>query len=307
MRKKFSYGIVLGLVLVLFLQSCTGGGQTNFVSDDDFRKGTSSVSVNFVKDLPPQELLEDSVFQVGVEVQNNGAYNITNGFLNINYDQAYVDLFTTPNKNLDLDGRNRFLKEGETDSFFFEGKTRVLETESTRRTVPLIATMCYQYQTILDEVLCLDSDFISNRDTGVEVCKAENKKYGGQGAPVVIREVNYNVIPTETNQAKTTFDILIQHKSASQSLVIDSDNYRSACSSNIGDSNLNVVKFQVSLSDQVLDCGDNFVTLRNDEARIRCESQPIPEIFLPFEAPLYIELDYGYMASVSTSFDILRP
>lgn len=303
MKKIFIY-----LVLMLLLQSCSGNiGGSEVPVDNDYRKGSLGVSLGFLEGVPPEEIIENSAFQVGVELKNLGAYNISGGYLDISYDEDYVQIYSPRSQNVFLEGKNVFNKEGEEKILFFTAESLELETQSQSHTIPIIASFCYRYETILEELICVGSKFETRKDKGDPVCEVQDKSYGGQGSPVVISKVEYNVVPVgDTENSQVLFEIEINHKDSVGGLVSNYDSYRSSCQGKLSSDDLNVVNVKAYLSDFKLDCGDESFTFREGKYVLRCSSEEIPSIIMPYEAPLYVKLNYGYVVSESTSIDIFR-
>jgi hypothetical protein len=309
--------IVVVVFSLLFMSGCGSSGNTiNYISDNQFRTGTNGVTMEFVQNSPPESMIEDAEVSVGVKLHNDGAYNVQNGYLVVSYDKDYLTLFNTGQKSFNLEGKNKYNKAGEEKSIFFDGKTSVLEVESQRHDVPIVASICYQYNATLLDLLCFDTPDLPNKEKGKTICSYKSDySYSGQGAPVSISNVKLTLSYSEVTQKfKPIIDFEISHTasgfSSDKGLVVNYDNYRSACTSSGSSSfdNLNLVKFEASISDEILSCNkeEGTVTLRDGKANVRCTGNYIEAGYLPYQAPLKIDLLYGYMTTTSTTMQVIR-
>ena len=293
------------LFVLLLLFGCSGYRDVDTI--DRYRTGYRGAEISFVRNAPPREILQDSLFSIGVEVHNRGATSIERGYLSLNYDSDYIRLFSASSKTISLEGRNPFNPQGESRPFFFEGTTLLLDPESARRTVPIIASFCYPYTTTLVDTVCLDFPHITSRERGLSVCTLQDKRYQGQGAPVGVSSVDITITSGQSQGiVKPIFDIIITH--SGRGIVLDPDNYVGPCVARGSTNNLNTVRIaRATISDIPLVCNTDVITLRDGSARVRCElSQGVYEAMLPFEAPLSIILEYGYMSSATVQTDILK-
>ena len=81
---------------MLVVAGCEGGTKKEQrpITDVDLRKGTDGLTMEFVKNAPPESVFEDTVFPIAVRLHNEGAEDIKeSGKLVFGFETAYVDLF----------------------------------------------------------------------------------------------------------------------------------------------------------------------------------------------------------------------
>lgn len=293
------------LIILIFLVGCTSS--TGIPTNELFLTGYNGVSIQFVRNTPPSEITERTPFVIGIDAHNRGPVDVSQAFLVLSYDRDYIRLHSGDSKVIALEGRNVFNPSGELRSFFFEGETRSLDQESLRRDVPIIASLCYRYNTTLSDVFCLDQTYSSSQERGRVICRPEDKRYSGQGGPVGISSVDMTILSSSSSMAAHVyFDIIIRH--SGRGIVINPDNYRQVCTSGSPGEHINKVRVvTATLSDIPLTCSEEELILRNNEARLRCQTiQAINVAAFPFNAPLVVQLDYGYIESTTKNIQIIR-
>ncbi|MFT4325948.1 MAG: hypothetical protein ACMXYK_00420 [Candidatus Woesearchaeota archaeon] len=282
------------MVLVLLLSSCMNQGADSI---RNYRTGMVEPTITFMRDMPPAEIPTNTNMQIGIEVHNRGGYDIQNGYLSINFDGDYFNA-NQRSSTVNLEGRNQFNPQGESRPFFFQGTTLDLEAQSLSKTIPVIASFCYPYTTVLEDNVCIDFSFDTGREQGRPVCTPSDLRYSGQGAPVGVRSIGYTV-GDDNGEVTLYFSFEVQ----SRGLVVRPENFRAPCTS-AQSTGLNRALFSASLSDHPLNCVDE-INLRDGSATVRCETtHRIESQWLPYEAPLRVEISYGHMVSKSTSFEI---
>ena len=104
MKKKT---IILFLVIVvLFSFGCKKSSQLYEPEKIEYHIGTEGLVIVVVKDMPPDIVFENSEFVVGIELENKGAYDVSDGVVAIvGLDPKYTkiekeqELFTIPGKS----------------------------------------------------------------------------------------------------------------------------------------------------------------------------------------------------------------
>jgi len=328
MNKK--YFLITLVILLVFISSCGGSGRGSgtSISDVDVRKGFDSLSVEFLKNSPPESVYEDSPFPLVLKVWNKGADNIgTNqGALAIGFEKDYVNL------NLEnFESSERFSPQAEKDRIRFSlegrsirnpiGEQEILElslntksvgAQSETRTSNLFVTACYDYGTVLGTEICVDTD-INNINPGRKACSAQDKVFAqGQGSPVAITKIETKMLPdVDNNRIKPHFIIHIENKGNGE--VIKPGSFDIVCSSEgISFKEFNLVEVKAALSEQILRCTSpftdeegTFAKLRDKKSMVRCTlEQGIDRNLDSYTTPLLVELDYGYTFTVSKEFTI---
>ncbi len=302
-------GILLFVVL-LFI-NCTGSsfGDSQKKVDDDFKTGVGSLDMTFDRNSPPRQLIQEQQSVVVLQLQNNGAFEIQNGFVSLNIDSSVLRI--TDNamfKRFSLEGRSANFPRGEETVVTFPIQTRQLSQESQVQKTQIIASACYDYATEVFTEICIDADPHNLRDTSDKVCQVDDVRPGNSGGIVNVENIEVSFI--QHNQFVTP-SITIHLQKSGSDLVYEYGRGAYFCTSSATSrdtaESVDVVDLQVVLSDRVLECNTNRVTFQDNGASITCTGLPIDtDLTQTFKAPLLIVLEYGIMSSTSTSIDVVR-
>ena len=304
--------IVYLILFLLVIAGCTGSftSQTGTVPASEiqntYRTGWQGVVLQTMRNLPPQEIFTDSNFMIGIEAHNRGAYDIDNGLIVLVYDEDYVQLHQK-SIGFSLEGKNPFFQRGETKQFFVDGQTKSLGSESVQRSLPFYIFACYPYEAILVETICLDVSYETNQFSGQSTCTfRQGNSFSGQGGPVGISATSYTVTEDrQTLSGRFIVDITLRH--SGRGSVVDAPSFYSACTQGITQDMADRVKIrEVALSDVTLNCNRDEVVLRNNQATIQCSVDGLPAHLFPYNAPLRIELEYGYVETLNTNVLLKR-
>src|SRR3989338_3068783 len=84
--------VVMPLFLLFFLSAC-GNEPITQVHFKELQTGTKGLTMNFVKGMPPSENYEKTDFGVGLEIRNQGAWDVTNAKIRIGgFDPSSLNL-----------------------------------------------------------------------------------------------------------------------------------------------------------------------------------------------------------------------
>ena len=187
--------VFLILLIVLFVVGCQN---TPFQRDSkgvDYRTGVSEVEVEFVKNVPPYEVYENSQFQIVPRIVNKAAYPIENGVVTlVGFDRRYFEVFPLTEEFGYLEGRSELNPVGGiwiTDPPF-DGIAGELTKRNSYR-VGFLARVDYSSFVEYAETVCINSDLYNVHDAGCTV--DVEKTYSGQGAPVAITEMEQIITP----------------------------------------------------------------------------------------------------------------
>ena len=209
----FSCSLKNGLTNPLSSAPKTGAKKTV----EDLRTGTEGMSVGFTPNNPPATIyVEDSQpnkVDVIVELSNKGAYPQPEDntppsgkvFLS-GYDQNILEF--NPNSydlvKKSLYGKSLIDLRGGSDIAIFNGEIK--DTLKVDKYEPiLLATLCYNYQTIAGPPVCIDPD-PHPQVNQKKVCEAAPVTLTSQGAPVAVVGIDVNALAT-----KTIFTITIKN------------------------------------------------------------------------------------------------
>lgn len=330
-------------MILIVITGCIDLTKKGTTTVSSLYKGTSGLKLSFVKNAPPSRIFENTNFNVIVQIENKGAYDVRDISEGMDYERAQMgEIVITPESGyVDFEkiDESEGILPGDNGAFFeIRGKSlsnpvgdeivvysnlkaRELSSLSAVHSSSVFATVCYPYQTKLSTSVCIDPD-IYNLKPKKKACEVKNLAFSGQGAPVAITKIEVQMIP-EGDKVKPMFLVHIENKGDGE--VVKRDNYHAACGATIGTSEetelykyFNVINVKESkLSTQALDCeqGDTEeIVLRGKKGTIKCVfseegalKDGISKEDDAYIAPLTIILDYGYTSTISKQFNIEKP
>ncbi|MBI2652173.1 hypothetical protein HYX00_01800 [Candidatus Woesearchaeota archaeon] len=252
MRKKLKLII---FILILFIIGCSAQSGSKKTQDIDVRVGFNGLTLEFLKNSPPQRIFEGDNFPVVIKVKNIGAYDVDKdkAFLSLGIENDYnkqLKLLTTGKVNLYKESNDKNIEN--TATFGLEGRSKInskggeeivnynivagkVDPQSEFHSSTVIATLCYPYQTILDATFCMDTD-PSNLRPGKKVCNLQDLSFSnGQGAPVTISKIEVQMLPSQESQqnpqgyGKIVPQFLIYIENRGSGIVIKNDAFKDFC------------------------------------------------------------------------------
>ncbi|MFQ5621702.1 MAG: hypothetical protein ACE5FT_07750, partial [Candidatus Nanoarchaeia archaeon] len=147
------------LCLLIILAGCQG--QTR---DErrvvNWRVGNMGLNMRFLPDLPPPRVYDDTELTVVLEVNNMGATPVgPNDRIYLSgFDPAYITGISTFGLPLeDSEGKTSYNIQGTTQFATFQATPIKLSSRSIDFIpINLLATVCYNYQTVATENVCVD-------------------------------------------------------------------------------------------------------------------------------------------------------
>ena len=326
------------IIAIFLLAGCKGfTTEKHPITNVDIYKGTDALKMDFLKNAPPKEVFEDTLFKAAIELRNNGAFDIKSGYLTLTLEDDYVSIDEWPVKKplvaiegcvrmiFELEGKSLINTEGDYDITEITLKAKKMEKDELSEThaTSILATACYAYQPKATETVCIDTDIHKLR--GMEKACAideKGKSLASQGAPVAITKIETEMLPKDDNSISPHF--IIQIKNKGNGVVIGYDKVREACSYGpIQDDDFNRVEVKVYLSKKdkegeegkQLDCDPELEGINAGKARLKDNKEDsirsvldegIDKNLGTYSTPLYIELNYGYTSTISEEVTIKK-
>lgn len=296
---------------------------------DEIYKGTDGLVMSFWKDTPPKEVYastdtERAQFDIAIELQNKGAYNIEQGWLTLVLENDYmlidewkqgehISYSGDSRATFDLEGKSLLNPIGGKDLTTIRiNANKFPETLSETHTSSILLAACYKYQTSVYENVCVDTDVYNLRNLD-KPCNVKDMSLTSQGAPIAITKVEVQMMPHENqDRIKPIFTIYVENKGNGE-VIKSGVAIENACSSGslrIKENDINVVDIKAYLSgrEYQLDCNPGYVKLKEKQGVIRCSLKDGKEKqYGTYEAPLIIDLDYGYMQTIAKEVTIKKP
>jgi len=229
MKKKILF------IILLFIAGCSGIRE----SVVDFHKGTEGLSIDFLENAPPDEiiLIEGNEFLIGVGMENRGAATILEGSLKITSFKDYIDIKGGSDcrfqKNINngiicdlprLRGKSLEMKEGEFSPLYLnaeldsekinkeeEGITDILETINIESE--------YKYNTEASIDICVND--VKDVFDIEKSCEAKPETLSGQGAPVAVSKIEYFTSNINSEKNRIDFMITFEDKGSEQDKIKD--------------------------------------------------------------------------------------
>jgi len=298
--------------------------------------------MEFFENAPPKEIFENSILPIGLRLYNEGAYDISGGYLSVGLENDYMEMYDGSLKSIhervnfrdpehiqfDLKGKTVEHPEGEEEVITFTVNTKdlnVRDPQSETHMSLVSITSCYEYQTKAVETVCIDTDvygFKGRIETsdGKGACEVKPLTLKSQGAPVAVTKIDGEMLPDKDDPStiKPRFTITVKNLGIGQ--VVKKESIRAACSSDpVGYEEWNHINVKVYIStiseDNKLDCDvtnykardDGEIILKQKEESIRCSyEEGFEETRGVFSSPLYILLEYGYTDTISREVKIKK-
>jgi hypothetical protein len=288
-----------------------GSDLENRPPDVDYHKGTRALEFHFLDQMPPSTLYENSDFEIWLELMNNGASDIRDGYITFSgFQSKYVGLEKTEHQ-FDLDGKSLYSPNGEKTYLELSGETHEVHDSLDAIEVPLTVNACYRYFTYFSGDLCLSSG--KPQAVSRPSCTNENlvTVSGGQGGPLAVQGIDVETIPSRT---MITYVFTIAIRNSGSGDVRHPQAYQKDCvGPALSSDEVDVFTMQATIgNDQTLECTQDGNEL-DDEGiyklpsaftesedakshdiicRYRTESD-----FQSYKTKLNLRLEYGYVQS----------
>jgi hypothetical protein len=325
---------ILFIAFLFLIVGCSkfSSNKTPPTTTKDLYSGTDSLEIEIIEKNPPEEVYDNSVFNLGLLLRNQGPFNIESGYIALSLEEDFMsiqdwdveDVLGSPiSKNVilfNINGKNLENREGDKGYVTASILTKEIpKSQPKEHNSPLILTTCYPYQTILSETVCVDTD-IFNLNEENKACEIKDFSSSSQGAPLAITNVKVNMLPLRNSKGvKPEFIIEIENQGPGQILLFNSYTIEKACSSeSLTKQELNKVSVWARLSNDNLQCKSTSSSTQDDENiaildlseknnQVRCVLEKgIDDELGTYTTPLTIQLNYGYTYSISKDIKIRR-
>lgn len=197
---------IIAIILLFFLTAC-GSSSYNAA---DFKTGYKGLVVTSIKNAPPKEIYAGSNIKVGIRLENLGAYEATNGKIQLSgFDKTYLSFFKTEETLETMEGKSAINPIGSITFKEFEGKVYLPEGIKEHSEKFNIVTS-YDYTVELNYDACINPH-IYELSSEKNACKIKDTaSFSGQGAPIAIEKVDEIVFPG--NKPKVEFRLHFKNK-----------------------------------------------------------------------------------------------
>jgi len=314
------------LVFILIFLAAFSGCQTNGENPTNFNpyQGTAGISLEFLKNAPPNQAYQGEQLSVVANLHNQGAYSVVKNssqddqiFFHLTFDNYYFRALTQEKGSIGLDGKNYYDQFGESRTLEFVLEAKELEGQRESPESQIIFNLCYPYHTKLVQDVCLDSDPF-NLDQRKKTCESQTHTFTGQGAPIAVTKIEPRMSVRTDDEDNTfvspSFTLTFQNKGTGN---VISRTFEKPLEDQCSIKNTGITEFgktgklDVRLSRRNLVCKPDVLNFVNNEAKTTCYvegegQQFIPLTFVTQPDILYIDLDYIYLDAETKTVEIVR-
>lgn len=320
------------LLILFFLISCifilSSCSYTPHIIDVNYYEGIRGLEMEFLVDSPPDELYEDSPFNINLFVENRGAFDVIGehyGVVSISFDPFYIDVSGLEDiseidlssngivfKGVQLPGKSRYYPGGtETIMSFPNFRTKEIVGQREEPSTQIFTSLCYPYTTQFAKLVCIDLN-IYGQNLRKQVCSQQDLSLSDQGAPLAITLIEIENQPVGGDAVRPVFTIYVQNKGSGNVLspAYNAVELERVCSfTDLNKEDFNTVEVRSILShSKELDCEPNPIRLFNGQGFTRCSVRDEDLVLghQNYETPLAVNLSYVYLTSVSEKIEIKR-
>lgn len=284
----------------MILTGCTGiqYGKTKEQAAlaDDAHTGVKGITVNFIKNNPPDIAFSGSPIDISLEVKNEGAATASGTLYLTGFDSQIFN-FGRPEKQFtNLEGRTKFNTLGGYEVVSFSSANVDLPKGTDTLDQNFLASVCYRYRTEARIPVCIDPNPTSVLEN--EACKVTNPAVaGGQGAPVAVSAVREDAMP-----GKVSFYLTISN--LGDGFVVDTASL-AKCPNQLKFNDVDSVDYSVQMSGATGSCKpDGKVKMANKQGTLYCTFTLTDSISPAFTSVLEVNLDYAYLSQKTKSVKV---
>ena len=180
-------------MLVLLVLGC-GAGPGEKALEYNFKQGIAEVQLRTLENAPPEKIYPNTPFKIIVEMDNQAAYDATEGVVRIvGLDNAFFRVDRTEQSFAQIVGRSALAPEGEKVYLEFDGAAGQLFQNSEEYVNTFFLKTKYNSRMEFTDTVCINTNLYAVYDSG---CAIEPvKSYSGQGAPLAVSEVEEIITP----------------------------------------------------------------------------------------------------------------
>lgn len=299
--------VIILLAMIIILAGCTGFQfrTKETIKIPSIREGTQGIEVEYLAEMPPYEIFEGQMFEIGFELQNKGAEDVRNGLYTIGSNEQYIIMLDEKMNRFNVKGKSVYAPLGEQQRISIKAQANKLGGQLIKQSTTIIVNACYSYLTSATILECIDTQPLKKEK---KVCTIQTiGSSGGQGGPVAVTGVEPKTMPhADTSRIVPGYVIQVANLGTGQ--VIDPQLVYDACMGrSIGKDNYDMVRVSAMLSNDVLNCEPSLIRLREADNKVFCKlNSGISRNAGNYQAPLTIDLEYGYMQTKPKTIRIFK-
>lgn len=306
---------ILILIMLAILASACVPGQQQAQDKEQvttyYRTGTQGLLLRFAPNLPPNRLFDTEPFNAVIEIENRGAYTVGGPGDKVylsGFDPSIITGILEWGEQIpQIEGKTQFVTQGGMDAVGFRGTIAPLAPRNIDKyPVRLLATACYEYQTIATTPVCIDpSPYAPTTES--KICTPGPVSLGGgQGAPIAVTQIDVDPSP-----ARTRFKIHIQNAGGGEVFRYGAE-YLQKCSPHTAPLQFDEIDYVelvdvsvagTSIKPTCKPLDNGHIRLTNGRGTVFCELMTRGQD--AYTTPMSITLEYGYRNSVYKDIEIV--
>ena len=300
------------IILLVALSGCEKVYTPERPTMEDIEEGSEGLVISFIDNAPPPTVMEDSLFDIGIRIANEGTSNVKKGYLLLGYEKEYIgEIFWRDNGAndriyFDINGRSLNMPTGDEQVYLARIEAGNIGPQREQAQTLIYATACYDYSTKAHANLCIDTDTY-NLKAIEKVCSAADIGLSDQGAPVAVTRIE-SIMMTSKDEGVVRPQLKIHFSNVGQGTIIKQGRADAACSAQpLAKDDVNTIKISAVLSETKLSCKPELLKLREGMDYTICtHEQGIDENNPSYYAPLTITAEYGYMETISKQVTLMK-
>ncbi|MFH0977865.1 MAG: hypothetical protein V1837_01050 [Candidatus Woesearchaeota archaeon] len=305
---------VMIFLMLILITGCAGTTSRKIV-ETNVKEGTKGIEMSFFDGTPPNTVFEASDFLISAQISNQGATDVTAGYLTISTEKEYMGLIdwkssiisssTPENAMFAIQGKSQSNPAGDSSVITIRAKTLTIDPQSETHTSTIVMTACYPYKTTFSTDVCVDPDMYTMKAER-KACVVKLIGLSSQGGPVAVTRIEPQMLIGDDGLVRPQFTLYLRNEG--NGAVFDINSMETVCSSaSLRKEDVNFVQVKAKLSDKTLTCKPTSIHLKDTDNMVRCSSENgYTGGSNSFVAPLVVEISYGYSFSITKEIIIRR-
>jgi len=297
------------MIVIMFITGCAGGSSSGPVVDVGYKSGTEGLKMEFLDNMPTDSLFAGEMFNIGLNLENVGAFDIDKGIITISgFARKQYNFPNGNSQEFQLRGKSQYEPKGEVAPVILEAQSicypSMAEQVRTNITTLFRATACYSYATVANAQVCIDTNPLASQGAGKKICEVKAVTLsGGQGGPIAVTKVEPSMIPVGQN-VKARFMIFLKNMN-SRGMVFSPSAVDSNCESPYLQDK---IIFAATLSGTHLYCNPaGEINLRlGEETRVICEMD-LNKAGGVYETQIAMSMEYAYSQDIAKKVNVNKP
>jgi len=204
MRKIILFVLIVSLLLV----SCGGEERSSGeVAEIDYKQGSDGIQIEFLENLPPKTLFEESNSTIAARIVNVGAYDARSTEVTvIGLDQSKVEVLEAKKSTASLmEGKSLENPAGDQEILNFPIQVKQITDGADEEEMSYTVRANYLYTNELVDTVCINPSPYNTFDSGCDA--PQQKTYHGQGSPLAVTKVEQVTNTGSESELRFTFTL----------------------------------------------------------------------------------------------------